>query len=549
MSSLRLIAGTLGATLVLGSAPVAAQPVEHPSQEAEPPAQHQGPELGVEITADAADLDASELRAAIALDLAVGVTDATGFAPALGRLEITIASGAARIAYRPAAGTLVERTLALPADPAERIEMLSYIATNLVRDQAGEVLAGLRPPQVVIPPPAPPRTPAPRPRTYEMAATIGFVPPLAVDRIVGAHVIVGAGLHVLVGSTDGSRFASISGLIDSQREFASGIQIGGIAATAGRLDTGIQIAGIGAVSHGPATGIQIGGIAALAQRLETGVQIGGLGAVSRGPTSGLQIGGLTAASSGDLVGMQIGGLVSASRGDATGLQIGGLGAVAEKRMRGIQIAGGASVADSVRGAQISGAASIGGDVEGLQIGVVNVASKMRGVQLGVINITGDGDDAYPIGLINYSKNGRVAVDAWVETSQLSAVALRHGTRHVHNVWGIAYSPDHDHLLAGAGLGYHTDVASGITLDIDAMNWWTNVWNAELGQLEQLRATVAVPIGPVDLFAGAAANVYISDETDESQNFHPVWARNYMSDSGTKVVTWPSAFVGVRLRAR
>jgi hypothetical protein len=549
MSSLRLIAGTLGATLLLGGVPAAAQPVEHPSQETEPPAQHAGPELGVEINVDAAELDASELRAAIALDLAVGVTDATGFAPALGRLEIAVANGAARISYRPAAGTLVERTIALPVDAAERIELLSYIATNLVRDQAGEVLAGLRPAQVVIPPPAPPPTPGPRPRTYEMAATIGFVPPLAVDRIVGSHVIVGAGLHALVGSTDGSRFVSISGLVDSQREFASGIQIGGIAAIAGRLDTGIQIGGIGAVSRGSATGLQIGGLTALAQRVDTGLQIGGLAAVSRGPTNGLQIGGLTAASSGDLEGMQIAGLVSVSRADATGLQIGGLGAVASGRMRGMQIAGGASVADSVRGVQISGGANIGGDVEGMQIGVINVAKRMRGVQIGVVNVTGDGDDAYPIGLINYAKNGRVAVDAWVESSQLSGVALRHGTRHIHNVWGVAYSPDHDHLLAGAGLGYHTDIASGITLDIDAMNWWTNVWNGETGQLNQLRATVALPVGPVDLFAGAAANVYISDDEDESQNFHPVWARNYMSDSGTRVVTWPTAFVGVRLRAR
>lgn len=533
MSSLRLIAHALGATLVLGGASAAAQPVEHPSQAAEPPAQHAGPELGIEITADAADLDAGELRAAIALDLAVGVTDATGFAPALGRLEITLANGGARIAYRPAAGTLVERTLALPADPAERVELLSYIATNLVRDQAGEVLAGLRPVQVIIPPPPQARTPEPRTPSVELAATIGLVPPLSVDRVRGAHVVVGAGLHALVGYTDGSRFASISGVIDAQREFASGIQVGGAAAIAGRVDMGLQIGGVGAISRGPASGVQIGGAVASAS----------------GDLDGMQIGGVISASKGDATGAQIAGLVAAARGNATGLQIGGAGAVAAKDMVGMQIAGAASIAGRLRGVQISGAASIAGDVEGLQIGAINVAKKLRGVQIGVVNITGDGDDAYPIGLINYSKNGRVAVDAWVESSQLSAVALRHGTRHIHNVWGVAYSPDHDHLLAGAGLGYHTDLVSGITLDIDAMNWWTDVWNGNTGQLNQLRASVAVPIGPVDLFAGAAANVYISDEVDESKNFHPVWERNYMSDSGTRVVTWPTAFAGVRLRAR
>lgn len=514
MSSRKLIIPAF-AVLVLGGARAVAQPVEHPSQEAEPPGELAGPELGIEVTADPAELDASELQGAIARELGVGVTDARGFAPALGRLEIAIGNGSARVGYRPAAGTLVERTLALPADPAERIELLSYIATNLVRDQATEVLAGLRP--VPPPPPPAPKSEPPRPPAMEIVATIGFVPPLSVDRVRGAHVIVGAGLHALVGYTDGSRFASVSGVIDSQREFASGIQIGGVAALAGKVDTGIQIGGVGAISHGDTTGVQIGGVAT--------------------------------SSSGDLEGMQIAGAVARARRDAGGLQIAGLGAVTSGELHGLQIAGATSIAGRVRGVQIAGGATIGGDVEGLQIGVVNIAKKMRGVQLGVINISGDGDDAYPIGLINYSRNGRVAVDAWVETSQLSAIALRHGTRHIHNVWGVAYSTDHDHLMPGAGLGYHTDLAAGLTFDLDAMIWMTDVWNGNLGQLNQLRASVALPLGPVDVFAGVANNVYVSDTTDESKNFHPVLERTYMSDSGTHVVTWPTAFAGVRLRAR
>lgn len=513
MSSRKLIIPAFGAVLVLGGARAIAQPVEHPSQEAEPPGEHAGPELGIEITAD---FDASELQGAIARELDVGVTDARGFAPALGRLEITVEAGAARVAYRPASGTLVERTLALPADPAERIELLSYVATNLVRDQANEVLAGLRPVPPPSPPP-PPRAEPPRPAPMELVATIGLVPPLSVDRVRGAHVIVGAGLHALVGYTDGSRFASVSGVIDSQREFASGIQIAGVAAFAGKVDTGIQI--------------------------------GGAGAISRGATTGVQIGGAVTSSAGDLEGLQIAGAVATARRDTSGLQIAGAGAVTSGELHGLQIAGATSIAGRVRGLQIAGGATIGGDVEGMQIGVINIAKKMRGVQVGVINISGDGDDAYPIGLINYSKNGRVAVDAWVETSQLSAIALRHGTRHIHNVWGVAYSTDHDHLMPGAGLGYHTDLAAGLTFDLDAMIWMTDVWNGNLGQLNQLRASVALPIGPVDVFAGLANNVYVSDTTDESKNFHPVLERTYMSDSGTRVVTWPTAFAGVRLRAR
>ena len=464
--------------------------MEHPSQVDQAPPASAGTVLGVEIVAGGGELDPLALRAAIGDELGVTITDGTAFAPDLGRLVITIERGEARIAYQPAAGTRVERTLALPFDPAERAELISYVATNLVRDQTSEVLAGLpERPGVVIPqiPEARLRTSyvAPRPPTRRVAATIGFIPPLSVDRVAGAHVEVGAGLHALVGVTDASTLFSLSGLVDVQRQSATGVQIAGLAAVAGRVNA-------------------------------------------------LQIGGLLAGAPQDVKGVQIGGVVAAGGHDVEGVQIGGVASIAKGRMHGLQIGGVANVADRVRGGQI---------------GLVNVAGKLSGVQIGLINITEDGDDAYPIGLINYSKNGGVSIDGWVESTRVSAVALRHGTKHIHNVWGIAWSPDHDHLLAGAGLGYHADLTGGLGFDLDAMNWWTNVWDGELGQLNQLRASVSLPVGGVEIFGGAAANVYIGDEMDESANFHPVAARTVITDGGTNVVTWPSVFAGVRIKAK
>ena len=121
--------------------PVAsAQPVTQPSDVDE---QRAG--LGVEVLSPNGDVDALELRSAIANDLGVVVTDGSAFAPALGRLEIAVDRGVIRIAYHPAAGTVIERTLALPISHDERVQLIAYIATNLVRDQAGEILDGLRP--------------------------------------------------------------------------------------------------------------------------------------------------------------------------------------------------------------------------------------------------------------------------------------------------------------------------------------------------------------------------------------------------------------------
>jgi hypothetical protein len=332
-------------------------------------------------------------------------------------------------------------------------------------------------------------------------ATIGLVPPLTLDRLAGTEVSVGVGVHGLVGSTDGSTIASVSGLVDVQRRFANGLQVGGVAA----------------VTRGPVEGAQVGGVGTYAARVH-----------------GLQVGG-----------------VETYAGRVDGAQIGGVAAVTGA-MRGIQVGGVAAVAERSRGVQIGGVATVGGDVHGLQVGVVNVAGKMHGVQLGVINVSDDGDDAYPIGLFNFSRNGRVEVDGWVESTQLTGIALRHGPKHIHNIVAFARARDHDHVLAGLGIGLHHPLSEGarpLALDLDAINWWTDVWSGDLSQLDQLRVTLAVPVGPIDLIAGAAANVYISDTMDESANFHPVIARQLGDDNGVHVVSWPSVFAGVRMHAR
>ena len=499
-------------SIVLAVAPAAAAPAN----------------LGVEVIAPDADVNPIDVRDAIATELAgIDVGDATAFAPSLGRLEIVVHRGIIRIAYHPAAGTVIERTLALPPAPEERVELIAFVATNLVRDQAGEILDELvkppdETPQVFIPSPAPPAPPPPPAATRRIPATLGFVPPVAIDRVYGERVVVGFGLHVLVGSTTASEYASISGLVDVQDQFARGAQIGGIAA----------------VSRGEVGGVQLGGVGAYAGRHVKGAQIGGVAAVSSGGVHGLQIGGVAAIASRD-----------AARTSVDGVQVGGVAALARGHVHGLQIGGVTSIAASVQGVQIAGVANVAGDVRGVQVGVVNVARRMRGVQVGVINVSEDSEGAIPIGLINYARDGRLSAEGWVDSSQLSALALRHGTKYVHNLWSVAYAPDYDHTLVGAGLGVHLPSTGGVAFDIDALHYFTNVWDGELAQLSQLRASVAVPLGGLELFGGAAANVYVADEMDESDSFHPTLARRTTTSGGTPVVAWPTAFVGVRLRAR
>jgi hypothetical protein len=153
----------------------------------------------------------------------------------------------------------------------------------------------------------------------------------------------------------------------------------------------------------------------------------------------------------------------------------------------------------------------------------------------------------PIGVISIVRHGRLEFDGWVESSRLAAIALRHGPRRFHNIYGVGYglSPsDSAGVFLGLGLGSHWPTPYG-AIDIDAMAWDTQVASGDLGLLNQLRATVAVDAGPVALLVGAAANVHVRDVGDTT-DLHPVLEHTY--ESGDVAVTlWPTLFAGVRLR--
>jgi hypothetical protein len=103
-------------------------------------------------------------------------------------------------------GSVMRRTTALHRDPAERVATLVILAANMVRDEAGELLALLRrapppPPAepvaaVTAPPPPPPPPPAPPPPPVVAPPLPPVVAPIAPPRPrrwrIGAGVLLGS---------------------------------------------------------------------------------------------------------------------------------------------------------------------------------------------------------------------------------------------------------------------------------------------------------------------------------------------------------------------
>lgn len=109
----------------------------------------------VEVSGDR--LDPARVRAAVARELSVTTIapDDPGAAAATGTIEVTAsaASRTLRVAFRKSLAPVV-RSVALPEDPARAEIAAVFLAGNLARDEASELLGGLKKAPVAVPPPA-----------------------------------------------------------------------------------------------------------------------------------------------------------------------------------------------------------------------------------------------------------------------------------------------------------------------------------------------------------------------------------------------------------
>jgi hypothetical protein len=274
-------------------------------------------------------------------------------------------------------------------------------------------------------------------------------------------------------------------------------------------------------------------------------------AVARGRAS-TQVGGVVAAADG-AARIQLAGVAAAARGD-TNIQGAGVASIA--RGANVQVAGVASVASGTANIQIAGAVNVARRVEGLQIAPINVARRVDGVQIGVVNI--GSADGFSFGLINIVPGGRADLEATVDTGRLGTLLFRHGGRRWHNVYGIGGHPvdeqrfgerDRSEDVWMYGLGFGPSWRAGSTVfDLELIAWQINHGTAHydgISLLGQLRLSIAYGLGPFKLVAGGAINSHVSSDPQSPLMLERRVGEPPMSREVT-VVTWPSAFFGLRI---
>jgi hypothetical protein len=488
--------------------------------------------LPVVISVGSSGLDAAAVTDAIRNELGVPLRPD---ANARERLEVVVTGRRANVTYYRKEGDPVTRSVDLPKDGGRALETIAFLAGNLARDEAAELLADLAPektaepapepepaaeaPPPPPPPPAPPATTEPpKPASPEpaqdspkqsafiesqkLAFNISVFHPYALlpetekRRLnlelgllasrIGAlkGLALSLGYQRVDGPTEGFSYA----LVWNRAGAFNGVHTATFVNEGYGALTGISYANIANVRYGDVKGIDASALFVRAYDLQ-GVQGSGVVSLARN-VRGIQGAGAVAIAD-DVSPIQLAGAATVAR-DVNGVQLAGAGAVARdmrgisiagaavvaRDMTGIQLAGASAVARDLRGAQLSGAFNLARDMTGLQLGVVNASRRVRGVQIGVVNVSSEMDGG-AIGLVNIARDGKVEPSVWISGPDTRVNAgVRFVTGYTYAQLGAGYDPKDDLFVHEAGAGLHLgikraffEMGPGIGEARDTKNRW------------------------------------------------------------------------------
>lgn len=238
------------------------------------------------------------------------------------------------------------------------------------------------------------------------------------------------------------------------------------------------------------------------------------------------LGGYTAG----VQGVELGGLFNINRWDVSFLQAAGLFNTTGGNMRGIQIAGAYNqVLNNTSGVQVAGITNAAGDVKGLQVaGLFNIAKKVKGVQLaGLFNVADSSD--YPIGLLNFIKNGRKSLSLSYDELQYLHIDFRSGGRVLYGIIGAGSNfKQSDKWAFDMGFGAHLISQRLFTLDGEYCYEALTDFKKDPAQVSSFRLLAGVKLGKqISLFGGPSIN-FASYSASEPLDMHGWQVHKYIN---------------------
>ncbi len=264
-----------------------------------------------------------------------------------------------------------------------------------------------------------------------------------------------------------------------------------------------------------------------------GFELGSLWNHNDGDVKGFQLSGLVNSTTGNSMGFLVSGVANLNSRAVSGAAISGVLNLGHQSLSGFQLAGVANIGlDSMKGISISGVLNysngnskgvqlstinLAKHFTGIQIGVLNSAARLKGVQLGVINILEDGEDALPIGLLNFVKNGHYELDLTAGEAIYSNLNFKMGVKRLYTILKLGYSGYQGKPVYSFGGGFGTSLFLSekhcLNLELSSSQIYIdNNWDSQPNGLNKLDLNYKFYIfDKLSLLIGPSFNVYVTGE--------------------------------------
>jgi hypothetical protein len=401
------------------------------------------------ITAGGSGLDAAAIQSAVERELGVALKLDPS---ATERLEIALTGRRANVTYYAPGREPVTRSVDLPRNDERALATIAFLAGNLARDEAAELLRQLTPatdgepdqvprPESVPPPPAAPPPPAPTEPKKPPAPKPAAKP--AEPKLIETRPF----------AANASLFHPVTILSQTERRRLN-FELGLAYSWVGAIRGGALTLGYLRVD-GPSEGYTHAFLWNRSGPM-TGVQFAHIVNQGDGPLKGVSYGGFVNVREGNVLGV-FASSIYASSFETEGVQAAGIFANTTS-MRGVQGAGIVSLSGDVTGVQAAAVVNVARDVRGVQAAaVVSVARKVRGLQLGIVNVA-DEIHGGAIGLVSIAKNGRLQPTLWLPGPGAGpVVGIKSVTDLTYTQLGFGYDPFNDRFRNDLGLGLHLEL--------------------------------------------------------------------------------------------
>ena len=157
---------------------------------------------------------------------------------------------------------------------------------------------------------------------------------------------------------------------------------------------------------------------------------------------------------GGVDGFEYGGVFNYNSGDVNGFQMAGVANINKGTAQGFQLSGALNLNKlDTKGFQLSTANITLGKLDGVQLGVFNVAKKVKGLQIGVFNYRENDDDGISIGLFNIIKNGYYVAETTSGEVLYVNTNFKMGSKKLYTIFKLGYSSFKSKPIYSYGVGF------------------------------------------------------------------------------------------------